>query len=322
MPVATAAATPLRAFDLDVVGVRRLSPTYLRVTLGGPALHDFDGCAALGTRDLRVKLMVPTPGHRLPDLSDLSPGWYRRWLAMEPATRGAMRTYTVREARVDRADPEIDLDFVLHGDGPASSWAAAVRPGDRATVLGPRVGVEGYGGIEWQPPLASPERPVRVLLAGDETAVPAVCSILETLPAGYHGHAVLEVPHADDFLDVRTAADVEIRWLARDGGPHGARLESSVRQVLGRPNTGPSSAPVPPAVELPDVDVDTELLWESAASGAAADGRAAAGDFYAWVAGEAAAVRALRRYLVRDLGVDRRSVAFMGYWRHGSSERV
>jgi iron complex transport system ATP-binding protein len=308
--------------------VRRLSPAYLRVTLGGPALHDFGGCGALGTRDLRVKLMVPSHGHSLPDLSDLSPGWYQRWLAMDPATRGAMRTYTVRQARLARPAPEIDIDFVLHGDGgPASTWATVARPGDRVTVLGPCAGSEGYGGIEWQPPVATPERPVRVLLAGDETAVPAISSVLETLPVGYHGHAVLEVPQAEDFLDLRTDSDVEIRWLARDGQPHGERLHNAVRQVLGRAR---GDATGRPGVQddLPEIDVDNELLWESATLETTPGGTpdpgdlSATTDFYAWMAGEAATVRGLRRYLVRDLGVDRRSVAFMGYWRHGRSERI
>ena len=43
--------------------------------------------------------------------------------------------------------------------------------------------------------------------------------------------------------------------------------------------------------------------------------------FYAWMAGEAAAVKALRRAVVTDRGVDRRQVAFMGYWRRGQAER-
>ncbi|MGW6569396.1 siderophore-interacting protein [Streptomyces sp. NPDC054975] len=36
---------------------------------------------------------------------------------------------------------------------------------------------------------------------------------------------------------------------------------------------------------------------------------------YAWLAGEAGAVRALRRHLVEERGYDRRAVHFTGYWR-------
>ena len=63
--------------------------------------------------------------------------------------------------------------------------------------------------------------------------------------------------------------------------------------------------------DAPDeIDVDTQILWEQA------DTRVA-GPLYAWVAGEAAAVMAIRRHLVRDCGLDRRAITFMGYWRHG-----
>jgi NADPH-dependent ferric siderophore reductase len=66
---------------------------------------------------------------------------------------------------------------------------------------------------------------------------------------------------------------------------------------------------------LPHVDVDRRLLWE-------APERAAGNGLYAWVAGEAGVVRALRRCLVSEHGVDRRRVAFMGYWRLGQAERA
>ena len=71
----------------------------------------------------------------------------------------------------------------------------------------------------------------------------------------------------------------------------------------------PAAAPADPA--LPDVDVDADVLWETADTD---------GGFYAWIAGEAAVVRDLRRCLVAEHGVDRRSVAFMGYWRQGRAE--
>jgi len=73
----------------------------------------------------------------------------------------------------------------------------------------------------------------------------------------------------------------------------------------------PALATVPQ--QLRDVNVDVELLWDS-------PGEAAGGHFYAWLAAEASVIKLLRRFLVSETGVDRKQVAFMGYWRTGKSE--
>jgi len=334
-------ATPIRAFQVEVASVVRLSPSYARITFAGADLAGFHRCGPLGPRDLRIKVLLPSPGQPLPDLSDLSTGWYPRWLAMDPAVRGAMRTYTVRRARLDRAEPQIDVDFVLHVDadgqgGPASTWAASAMPGERLTLIGPNRECDEVAGIEWQPPTGTPGRPVRVLLAGDETAVPAIGAVLESLPPGYTGHAVMEVPHAEDFQPLDAPAGVEITWLARGDRAHGEPLREAVGDLLGTappvparrravPNAGTHHGADGPdqALDYPtvEVDIDREILWDTPQPGPAAIGSTGEPrDFYAWIAGEAATVRDLRRFLVRDLGVDRRSVAFMGYWRAGRAE--
>ncbi len=265
---------PFACFEVEVVRVRRLSPSFVRVTLGGDALADFDGCGPLGPRDLRIKLIVPVAGGPAPPIDDLSPGWYPRWLALDPRVRGEMRTYSVRRSRVHDPRPEIDVDLVLHEPkGPAGSWAATVAPGDRLPIMGPLRGRwQEYGGIEWDPPAPGTGR---LLLAGDETAVPAVASVLETLPPGYVGDAVLEVPDAEDFQYLSSPAEVKVTWLARGERPHGELLTSWVRDAA------------PPS--------------------------------YAWVAGEAAVVRGLRRLLVGEHGLPREAVTFMGYWRLGGA---
>lgn len=301
------------AFEVEVVRTSRLSPHFLRVTFGGADLVGLDDGGPLGPRDLRVKLVLATPGHPLPDLGDLSGGWYATWLALDADRRGCMRTYTVREARV-RGDgpPEVDVDFVLHPGagtpGPAARWVADVRPGDRVLLLGPNAAA-GHGdrppGVEWAPPTGAD---VRVLLVGDETAVPAISSVLRTLSAGVRGHVVAEVPTAADFLDLPTAAHLQVVWCARNDRPRGAAMWAALEEVLDGLGT---TAPGAPA-ELPDVDVDGGILWEIA--------EAAAGGWYAWLAGEAAVVRDLRRHLVGERGLDRRRVAFMGYWREGRAE--
>ncbi|MCB5281472.1 Vibriobactin utilization protein ViuB [Arthrobacter sp. ES1] len=332
------------AFEVQVTAVQQLGPNFRRVTLGGYSLRDFGVHGS--TLDLRVKLMIPSfdadgTALPLPEFRMEQAGWYRAWLAMDPATRGSMRTYTVRKERLDAVYPEIDVDFVLHFDdaghgGPAANWALNAKPGDTLTVIGPNnraahcVTAETYSGIEWRPGLAQ-----RVLLAGDETAVPAISAILESLPPDVSGHAILEVPEAGDFQVITTAADVEITWLARGAAigrsrPRGELLQEAVRAAVTLPgwvwlesSREPAAGPEPE-----DVNVDRDILWETparmdaAAISASRNPAKPAGamPFYAWIAGEAGTVKELRRYLVRDVGIDRKQVSFMGYWRQGKAE--
>ncbi|MEE2570432.1 siderophore-interacting protein [Pseudarthrobacter sp. J64] len=331
------------AFDVTVSSVRQLSPTFRRVTLGGYSLRDFG--VRGDTLDLRIKLMIPSLAEDgtvvpLPPFNMEEAGWYQEWLAMDPSVRGAMRTYTVREARLDGVYPEIDIDFVMHFDadgngGPAANWAQAARPGDAITLIGPNnraahcFTAEIYSGIEWRPGMAQ-----RVLLAGDETAIPAISAILESLPSYMTGHAFLEVPEAGDFLELTSAADVEITWLARGASigrsrPHGELLQQAVRNAVPVPGwVGIKSDNGGAGPEPEDVNVDEEVLWETPARMETAaiaatknpDMPAGAMPFYAWIAGEAAVIKDMRRYLVRDVGIDRKQVAFMGYWRQGKAE--
>ncbi|NVM99536.1 siderophore-interacting protein [Arthrobacter sp. SDTb3-6] len=309
-----APARPLRTFALTVAAVRQLTPHFRRITFTGGDLALFGTGAGGETLDLRIKVLIPPPGRGLPELhavrGSLQDGWYPAWLAVDEAVRGVMRTYTVRALRpavpaspdFPGAPAELDIDFVLHpgASGPAALWAAGAQPGDPLLVIGPCARWGRCLGIEFAPGGAG-----RVLLVGDETAVPAIAAILESLPPHIIGHAVLEVPTAADFLDIHSAARVEVRWHARNGAAHGTLLDAAVRNVI-----------VPAAKrqgdEPEEVDVDSAVLWETP------ECRPGHG-LYAWIAGEAAAIRGLRRYLVRDVGMDRNSVAFMGYWRMGQA---
>jgi len=134
------------------------------------------------------------------------------------------------------------------------------------------------------------------------------------LPTDARGHALLEVPASRDLLDVAGPPGVRISWLGRDGAAHGSRLIPAVRAVAPHTLAG-GSACANGTVGLDDPDVDTELLWEVPEPSASPDS-----DGHAWLAGEAGVIKTLRRHLVTDLGIDRRSVAFMGYWRQGRSE--
>jgi NADPH-dependent ferric siderophore reductase len=309
-PEAPARTAPFEFFDAYVVRTRRLGPTMLRVTFGGDALRHL----ASGGRDQRLKLFLPHPGQDAPLVpTDAGDAWFTAWRAMDPAVRGIMRSYTVREQRRFPQD-EVDIDFALHGvpdargaadatgtkgaiakgatdaggatdatdagaasvpAGPASRWAANARPGDRVTVLGPTAA--DNAGVDFRPAPGTDW----VLISGDETALPAVAGILEWLPPGTPAKVWLEVPHAEDIQELPTVADADVTWLVRE-------------------NTTAHR---------------TDLHLASVASA-----RLPGGTPYAWIAGEAGTVKALRRHLVNERGFDRKRVRFTGYWRLDATE--
>ncbi|MFJ8579984.1 siderophore-interacting protein [Micromonospora sp. NPDC093277] len=295
---------PWRVFSVEVRALRLLSPSFLRVTFAGPDLDRF----ADNGYDQRIKVALPLPGSRVAELPD-GPDWYQRWRELPADRRSPVRTYTVRAVRPQVQ--EVDVDLVLHGDGgPATRWARRARLGDRLALVGPDDGYPGvHGGVEFRPP-----RGGTLLLAGDETAAPAICAILERLPAGARGQALVEVPDPGDVLPVTAPAGVSVTWLARTGGGHGSRLEPAVTALAAEllpvalPALAPTAAGGPRT--LTDVDVDQEILWEVPPPAAPAS-------LYAWLAGEAGVIRRLRRHLVAERGLDRGAVAFMGYWRLG-----
>ncbi|NUO59900.1 MAG: siderophore-interacting protein [Hamadaea sp.] len=291
---------PFRLFPVRVVRVTPLSPSFVRVTLGGESLRDF----ADNGYDQRFKLILPLPGRGVRDLP-VTADWYAQWRALPAERQNPIRTYTVRAVRTEAA--EVDFDVALHGvTGPASRWASEVKPGDELAVYGPDASYGGvHGGIDFHPPAVLGS----VLLAGDETAVPAIAGILERLPADAQGVALMEVPVSSDHLPIAAPAGVTVTWLPRDGAAHGVRLIAAVRAAAERMLPVPVGAG---ASTLEDVDVDQQLLWE--VPEVVPDGR------YAWLAGEAGVIKTLRRALVTEYGLDRGSVAFMGYWRQGKAE--
>jgi NADPH-dependent ferric siderophore reductase len=197
-------AYPFRFFDLRVARSTRVGPHMIRVAFGGDDLHLF----ANGGFDQRVKLFLPHPGQDAPVVpADAGENWFGAWSALPPDERAVMRTYTIRESR---APEEVDIDFALHGDtGPASRWAQAARPGDRVTVLGPAVA--DNAGVDFRPPAGTDW----VLIAADETGLPAAEGILAGLPAGLPALAWLSVPHQDDMRHLATKADATVRWFVR-----------------------------------------------------------------------------------------------------------
>lgn len=306
MTVETVQVPVYRPFAAQVARLRRLSPSFLRVTFTGADLDEFGSNGF----DQRIKVMLPLPGRGVDDCPD-DPDWYGAWRALPAERRMPIRTYTIRGVRSGQR--EVDVDFVLHGaSGPASAWAESAVVGDEVVLIGPNARFPGpTGGFEWHPPVDAS----CLLLAGDETAVPAICAIVESLPAGQRAHVLLEVPEAADALDLVAPDGVEVTWLPRAAegrqAPRGTLLTAAVVEAA----AGLADVLAPsPAAALEDVDVDGGILWEVPAEGTAP---ARSSGIYAWLAGEAGVVKGLRRHLVQELGIDRRSVAFMGYWREG-----
>jgi NADPH-dependent ferric siderophore reductase len=305
---------PVLLGTVEVRSVERLSPSFVRVQLGGPLLRDLG--VVRPWYDQRIKLVFPSAPGVVPDFLGTDESWYSTWLDRPEAERGHMRTYSVREVIREGEDTRLVVDIVVHegATGPGNSWALEAAPGDQLAIMAPRRG-QAYGGIEWDPPDGR-----RLLIAGDETAVPAICVILEQLEATARGTAFVEVPYAADVQDVDHPVGVEVVWLPREGAPHGDLLHAAVARHLGAPRT---------VVDVGDEEVDPDL-WEtptfSSSGEAVSEGTGDPSatrhaDLYAWIAGESKVVTGLRRHLVRDLGIDRRQVAFMGYWRRGVSMR-
>ncbi|MBD0420657.1 siderophore-interacting protein [Streptomyces sp. TRM S81-3] len=278
----TAVAAPFRFFSLQVVRTRRLGPSLARVTFAGPDLSDFrsDGL------DQSLSLFLPHPGQSEPAVPvDRGEEWWRAWRELPDDVRAVMRSYTLRELRRDAHGDtsEIDIDFVLHGvgpgaavqAGPASRWAAEAGAGDRVLVLGPAVA--DNRAIRFRPP----EDTDLVVIWGDETAVPAACAIVESLPAGTRARVWLEVPHSGDVQELVTAADAEVTWLVREDD--GTSADPALTALQG--------------ARLPSAEHP-----------------------YVWIAGEAGRVRQLRRHFVGEREIDRRRVTFVGYWRQGLTE--
>ncbi|MCQ4213429.1 siderophore-interacting protein [Streptomyces longispororuber] len=204
---APADAPPFDLFDLHVVRARHLTPNMVRVDFGG---DDLSRMRSAG-RDQRIKLFLPAPGQDAPHLPDNSDGtWYPAWQALDPATRGVMRTYTIRDLRT--APAELTVDFAVHGDeGPASRWALRAAPGDRVGVLAPVV-TENVA-YEFRPPADTDW----VLLAADASALPAVAAVLAHLSPNVPVRAWIEVPDAADQQELPIGTDTEIVWLTASG---------------------------------------------------------------------------------------------------------
>ncbi|CAM3853097.1 NADPH-dependent ferric-chelate reductase [Pseudomonas reidholzensis] len=175
---------------LQVVRVTELTPRMRRITLGGPELEGF---VSLGSDD-HIKLLFGVTPQQQAAID-------ARNLGRDGGVRPTMREYTPR--RFDLAAGELDIDFVLHGDGPASTWAAQATPGHTLNIAGPRAS------------LVVPDIFDSYLLIGDETAIPAIARRLDELPAGRQVLAIIQVEDEQERQPLPSKAQVEVIWVRR-----------------------------------------------------------------------------------------------------------
>ena len=186
---------------VQVARVEQVSPRMRRITLGGEALDGFVTAAA----DDHVKLFIPAPGWDRPNLPAPDVG---RFVDSGEGARFVVRDYTPR--RFDPKTCELAIEFVLHGEGPASNWAAQATPGQWVGVAGPKG------------PRPAPADSEAFLLVGDETALPAIGRQLEEMAPGVSAFVLVEVADAREERHLPTAANAAITWLHRNGAPAGA----------------------------------------------------------------------------------------------------
>lgn len=296
---------PSRFFRARVAAITEVTPTFRRFTFGGDDLADYGDPGF----DQRIKVVFPTPTATIDDMPT-GPDWWDAWRALDDAARPTFRTYTTRAVR--RGACEVDIDMVAHEvQGPASAWIAQAQVGDELLIFAPTTAHEGVSyGIDFVPPARTDD----ILLAGDETAAPAIAVILEQLPRSARGVVVLETPDSADAAYLPAHPGFDYRVAARrDEGDRHRHLIAAVTEAASQ------LAPAGRGAEVEEIDIDADILWEvpRTAKGGAALKSAA---LYAWLAGEAGAIKTLRRHLVSERGVDRRAVAFMGYWRLGRAE--
>ncbi len=248
---ATASETPPRKRrpprHVTVSRVQVLSPAMRRITLTGAELEGFPPAGPASY----IKLIFPEPGQTEP---------------VRPLPDGpravSMRTYTPLAMRPEAL--EVDVDFVLHGEGPASTWAAQAQPGQALFLMGPGPGYP----VDTQA--------TRHLLIADDSALPAVETILAVLPAGAQAQVLLEVISAAEQRPLHSSAQLDVAWLPRgtDHRAAGQPLEKALRA-------------------LPPIAPDTRI----------------------YLACEAAAMRRLRQLLTQELGVSRGNIVGRGYWK-------
>jgi len=229
----------LKRRTLTVLSQDRLTPRMIRIVLGG---DDLEGFVSLGHDD-HVKLFFPDGSDGPPAMRDFTPRHY------DPTAR------------------ELTLYFALHHAGPATAWAEQARPGQTLSIGGPRGSMVLTDDFDWY------------LLAGDETALPAIARRLEQLRPTATVLVLVTVVDAAEQMALSSSAKVSVRWIHRP----------------------PSRA------------ADPEPLLAALAETTLPEGEG-----HAWIAAESGVAKAARAHLVQR-GQNPAWIKAAGYWRAGDA---
>jgi NADPH-dependent ferric siderophore reductase len=257
----------------EVVRSEKLTSHMVRVVLGGSG---FDTFTPSEFTDSYVKLVFVADDVDMAALP--RPFTLDSFAELPAAKRPVIRTLTVR--RADAAAREIAIDVVVHGEhGAAGHWAATAEPGQPAYLMGPSGAYSPDPAADWH------------LLAGDETAIPAISVALEALPANAIGKTFIEIAGPEDEIPLIAPDGVQINWIYRGGRA----------DLVGEDRAG-DHAPLIEAVKT--------AAWLP-------------GQVHAFVHGEAQAVmHNLRPYIRKDRAVDAKWASISGYWRRGRTEET
>ncbi|WP_375484350.1 siderophore-interacting protein [uncultured Mycobacterium sp.] len=265
------AGRPVHTFE--VVRREQLAPHMVRVVLGG---NGFDTFVPNDFSDSYVKLVF------IPDDVDVAtlpqPLTLDSFAGLPAEKQPVIRTMTVR--RVDPAARELTIDIVVHGEhGVAGPWAEAADPGQPMYLMGPGGAYSPDPGADWH------------LLAGDESALPAMAAALEALPDNAVGKAFIEIAGPEDEIPISAPKLVQVNWIYRGG-----------RADLVPEDRAGDHAPLIEAVRT------TQWL---------------PGQVHVFIHGEAQAVmHNLRRYIRKEREVDAKWASISGYWRRGRTEET
>ncbi|MFI2753409.1 siderophore-interacting protein [Cellulomonas sp. P22] len=202
------------AMRTTVLRTSRLTPTMVRLVVGGPGLATFVPSEHADSYVKLVFLPASAPDDLpLTDQGRVDLDQLRAELPADAQPR--LRSYTVRAFDPDAL--ELTLDVVVHGDaGVAGPWAASAVPGDELLLVGPGGSYSPDPTADWH------------LLVGDTSALPAIAVALERLDPAACGHAFIEVHHAHDVIPLVAPAGVEVHWVDRGRGVTGLALVEAV----------------------------------------------------------------------------------------------